>query len=458
MGQVLGQIKKEIDRFDWFAVVILVGALLARIIWMMRTETVQLFDFANYHMVARNIALGYGHTMHGLPVAWQGSGYPLVLGMFYRLVGTATVRAGQWLNVVFSMGTLVFATLIYRKVFSAKGFYLLALGITAFLPQYIAYVNVLGTEVFFTLVLAVLIWAQLYLLDDKVTLKWQTISLVFIGVLTGVATLTRPFMLAYPVILGVLSYSRNKQIKRALAYAAFCFMFTALTVAPWTWRNYQQFGRFIPVSYNGGYVLFINNNDINVSGGWMDPRWATVHHPERHEILVAAHVDRTIHQIHEIEPYLNRWAREWILANPLEYLKMGVLRVNTTFFSGANDIPQWAANVTPLSNPNLTELERAWYQRNHNFLEAYASMVLHVLVGGCMIFMMVNLKRYFLVIFSQKAPLDLLTSVMFINFAFFGVIIFLYEGQPRYVFPVFLFIIPACVRVMEGLVEKHAEG
>ncbi len=42
-----------------------------------------------------------------------------------------------------------------------------------------------------------------------------------------------------------------------------------MIIAPWTYRNYKNFNLLIPISYNGGYVLFINNNDNNKNGAWM---------------------------------------------------------------------------------------------------------------------------------------------------------------------------------------------
>jgi len=436
---------------------IFLAALLARLYWLLFVQNEPVSDFATYQMVAENIANGLGHTMFGLPVAWQGSGFPYVLGLFYRIIGTTDVFYGKLLNLFLSMGTLVFCYLIYKKIFTSARSALAALTITALLPQYMAYVNVIGTEVFFTFVLSAIVFVKLYFLPCDRSQATQYIATVAIGVLIGIAALTRPFMLAYPVIFGIFMLSSTKQLKKSLLYTAIAFAACAIVITPWAIRNYRLFDRFIPVSYNSGYVLFINNNDVNVSGSWMDPLRALVYYPERYDILQAALEDRTIHQVHEVEPYFAIWARQWIADNPLDYLKMGFLRVHSTFFRGANDIPQWAANISPIHEEGISATERARRVRHHNFLESFAGMITLILNGTAFLFMFVTVKRYAVGLFG-KTRLDLLTAAVFINFAFFIVIAFLFEGQARYAFPVFLFIVPAVVAVGAELVKRTAQA
>ena len=448
----LPQIKIGINEITLLS--IFVVALTLRIYWILAVDTVQLFDFANYQMIATNIANGYGHTMHGLPVAWQGSGYPYVLGLFYWLIGTTDVLAGKWLNVLFSMTTLVLCWFIFKKIFDDKKYALLALGGVAFLPQYIAYVNVIGTEVFFTLLLAAIIFVKLYFLDKKYVF-------VLIGLLIGVAALTRPFMLAYPVIAGVFMLTVSKQLKRSLIFAGLSLAVALVVIAPWTWRNYQHFGRFIPVSYNSGYVLFINNNDLNTNGLWMDPLRIVADDPERLEILQRGLEGRTVHQAHELEPYFGAWAREWIRQNPLQYLRMGVLRLHRTFFDGAIDIPMWTANVSPIYQEGITQLQRDNYLRHHNFLDSARGIMTIIINSAGFLFLLIMLKKYALAVFTKKGRLDLLTAVVYINFAFLVVIPFVYEGQPRYAFPAYILTIPAAVVIIQALAkflgEKNAE-
>ncbi|MCL2169849.1 MAG: glycosyltransferase family 39 protein [Defluviitaleaceae bacterium] len=431
--------------------VIFAAALATRIFWIYNVETIQMFDFANYQMLASNIAQGYGHTMHGLPVAWQGSGYPYVLGLFYWLLGTTDVLAGFWLNIGFSMGTLLFCWFIFIKIFDEIKSALAALAVVAFLPQYIAYTNVIGTEIFFTFILSALIFIQLYFLEQK----WGWVAL---GLLVGAAALTRPFMLAYPVIAGVFMLSTTKRLKQSLAFSGIILGIALVVIAPWAIRNYRHFERLIPVSYNSGYVLFINNNDINVDGLWLDPMRVVENEPERLAVLQEGLYGRTVHQAHELEPHFSRWAREWIWQNPGEYLKLGILRVHRTFFDGSNDIFQWAANVNPMYQEGITEHARLRYTRNHNFLEASADIITFMLTGTGFLFMFVMLKKYVVGLFTKNGSMPLLVALVYINFAFFIAIPFFFEGQARYAFPAYLFIIPAVVFMCEGLVQNSRKS
>ena len=437
----------KISKYEITLIAIFVIALALRIYWILSMETVQLFDFANFHMVATNIATGHGHTMHGLPVAWQGAFYPYVLGAVFWLFGTTSEMAAKWLNIVFSMATLGLCWFIFKKMFENKAYALITLGAVAFLPQYIAYVNVIGTEVFFTMLLAGIVFVKMYFTDKK----WVFVAL---GVLMGAAALTRPFMLAYPVILAVFMWTITKDIKRSAILTSMSVAVMVAIITPWTIRNYQHFGRFIPVSYNSGYVLFINNNDINVNGLWMDPMRVVANNPERLAILEAAHDGRTIHQIHELEPYFSAWAREWIMQNPIEYLKMGVLRVQRTFFDGAIDIPMWAANVSPIYQENITDLERYFHERNHGFLVSLAGIITLVINGSAFLFLVVKFKAYALAVFTKVKRVDGLTAVTYINFAFLVVVPFVYEGQPRYAYPAFIFAIPMLIAFVHALSKR----
>ncbi len=90
-----------------------------------------------------------------------------------------------------------------------------------------------------------------------------------IGLFIGLATLTKPFFILYPVIIAITEWLKNKNIKETFKIFFISYSIVFLIVAPWTYRNYKHFNLLVPVSYNGGYVLFINNNSNNQNGAWM---------------------------------------------------------------------------------------------------------------------------------------------------------------------------------------------
>jgi hypothetical protein len=435
-------------------VILTVGFLLSlacRILWVMFVETEQMYDFAAYHLLAQNIANGLGHTMDGLPVAWQGMAYPYLLGLVYRITGNHTEMCGKVLNIVMSMFTLVAAWFIYIKLFAQKKYAVAAVLITAFLPQYIAFTNVLGTEVFFTFLLALIICGQLYFGH-----KWY--SFPVIGILIGVAALTRPFMLAYPAVCAAVMWLTTKNLKRTLIFAGVLGIFIVFTVAPWTIRNYRVFGRFIPISYNAGYVLYTNHNDGNIHGTWMDLNRAAAHNPAALAVINESlqYGARSIKEAHDLEKFLRDEAMDWIKANPGEFLKLGTMRVYQTFFIGVNDIQQWAMNGWLPPDPH-TEAEYQLYARNYRLVSVTFDTITYILNAAGFIFLIMSAWKLVKSKFDLNAEANELTALAAVNVAFFIIISFVYGGEARYAFPVFLFMVMAFVRICGLLSSDDGE-
>lgn len=409
---------------------------MVRFLWIKYVPTTQLFDFATYKAIAENIYLGKGHTLDGVPVAWQGCAYSYVLGFYFKLIGSASEFGGKVLNIWFSIATLIMSWFIYRKMFKKTSAVLTAFTITAFLPNFVSYVNVLGTEVFFTMLLAAVILAQLYFSHNR-------ISYVFIGILIGVATLTRPFMLVYPIVTAGIMWCSTKKLKETLLFLGVTTVAMLLTLSPWTYRNYKIYGRIIPVSYNMGYNRYVNNNANNTTGTWMD--LSKIDAPDEvaaqiSEILQGG--ERSVKAAYDLDPLLSKEGAKWISRNPFEFMKLGVLRVKATFFDGANDISQWAMNG--LTEPQTVDRNASFY-RNVNAATALFDIIYFIISSAAFIFIFVMVKRYATAFFSFGKKLDILTNVSEINIAFFAVISFVFEGQARYSFPVFLFMVPVFV-------------
>ncbi len=426
--------------------VITVFGVLTRLWWINNIPTEQRYDFATYQAIAQNILNGHGHTLEGYPVAWQGSGYSYILALFYRIVGDSSEACGKLFNVLLSSSTLVLSYFIYGKFFKKKACIIAAYVITAFLPSLIAYNNVLGTETLFLFLMACLIFIQL------VHFKNIWIKLGILGVICGLAALTKPFMLAYPVIIAVATWVEGKNFKQSLICLGVIFVGCIIVVSPWAYRNYRLFGRLIPVSYNSGYVLYINNNDTNISGSWMDLKTVETNDKIKEQIETALK-DRSVKAAHELDPLLNGEAKKWIINNPLEFVKLGFLRITTTFFAGANDIDQWAMNgVTKQSDVSNNR-----FARNMNTLRSFFDMTVYLLSASAFIFFFAKLIRYAKACFTKENTIPLSDNIIFINLAFFMAIPFVFEGQARYVFPALLFMISALVKIISSMIKEQSD-
>lgn len=102
--------------------------------------------------------------------------------------------------------------------------------------------------------------------------RWQSAwRIALVGICLGAAALLSPVLLLVGMlmIVGELLAGagyRRRVIGGALAMGAL----TAALVAPWTYRNYQELGGFVPIRSNGGLELFLGNRD-GASGRTYDP-------------------------------------------------------------------------------------------------------------------------------------------------------------------------------------------
>ena len=444
--------KKNAYRFINFESIYLLLVTLAAVwvrVWFVQVvPTEQVFDFATYHEIATNIANSLGHSFRGAPVAWQGPAYPLFLGLIYRLAGDCSELAGKYVNVILSVLTLLMFYLLLRRFSKNVVFVCGAYTMAAFLPNFLAYNNVIGTEVFFTFIFMLILLLQVYpfqrqLLHHgryrrRLSLRWLRVPAL--GILIGAAALTKPFFLAYPFVAALYYWFKEKDLKKTAVFLGIVYLMTAVVITPWAYRNYTKFGEFIPISYNGGYVLYINNNDLNVSGGWMDP--LDIPAPERlqeekKEILEK--YDGHVQLAYELDPLLRKEALRWIAAHPLDFLELGIIRLKTTFFMGAWDIRSWGMNGLP-STQDLKE--EPGYRRALSFFHALSDVLIYLLSSMGLWYMFVGLIAAGKAVWRKergRLPDGALITV--INLAFLVLVIFVFEGQARYNFPALFLLI-----------------
>ncbi len=409
-----------------FPLLILCLGIMARIWWIRTIPTDQLYDFDAYYRIAKNIFDGKGFTYEGQPIAFQGMFYSWSLGMIFKVLGTASVALAKWLNVIYSGLTILLSWQIALKLVETNEkrdtLALIAMAIVAFLPHHIAYCNTTGTETLMALLLALLIYVQIIFRDT-----W--LRIVVLGILTGICALTKPFYMAYPIILGLSEWIMVKDLKRAVLKGVVIWGIMALVIAPWTVRNYNAFGRFIPISYNSGFNLYINNNPNNIHGGWMsfDDLYKT---PELQE-KIDMHLEngnKSIKLASDIELDFKPMATEWIKAHPLEFMKLGLIRIHSTYFNGAWDIDAWTMNQLSQKPTELTQTELG---RNFNAFRALNDILLGTLSGFSLIFILLGIPAVLKAMFT-RFTLRPAAVIPFMNLAFPSLVFFVYEGQPRY--------------------------
>ncbi len=424
----------------WPLLPILLVGLWLRYYYVTQIPTEQLFDFQAYLEVARNVAAGRGYTFMGEPMAFQGSFYSLSLGMVFRLVGSDSEAVAKAYNVVLSTLSIGLVYYVLRRLTVKPLTPFAGALLLAVMPQVVAYNNALGTEVmsiFLMLALSALFVSDL---PDKV--KWP-----LLGLLAGITALTKPFFLAYPVLVAMYTHLKTKDLKRTLIATLVVFIGLWAVVAPWTIRNYNAFGRWIPVSYNSGFVLYLNNNKHNTHGGWMSLE-AIYKTPELQE-KIDAHLEngeRSVKLASDIELDFKEAAVGWIKQNPVEFLKLGVIRLHSTYFNGTWDLHQWTFNRLQAEHTG----DPVALSRNMKLFKAVGDVFLAILSVSGLLFVLFNLKTLLFGLFNKRRYRDALL-VPLLHLGFISAVYFVYEGQPRYNQPVIPFLLIAFLLLAEQI-------
>lgn len=233
-------------------------------------------DAFDYDRHARSIASGDGYPQSGYvvdggPSALRPPGYPYFLGAVYAASGDS-VDAGRFANVALGGLAVLLLFLIARRIWGRR-VGLIAAGMAAVFPPLVLLSRDLLSE---SLFIALELGAVLCVLNFRRAgdaLRW----VVAAGVLTGLGALTRNpgIVLAIPIAVGVWML-RPAFSPRALAAPAIVVLCTALTILPWTLRNVDEFGRFVPITSSLGFALAGTYNQASLNddahpGSWRTP-------------------------------------------------------------------------------------------------------------------------------------------------------------------------------------------
>ncbi|NFM45720.1 hypothetical protein FDB72_06150 [Clostridium botulinum] len=432
----------------YFGIITFLGVLV-RIFFILKVPCYPISDFQRYQQIATNIFMGKGHYYLGRPIAFQPMGYPFTLGYFYKLIGSNDIVLGKALNVLFSSITLIIILKILFKIYNNLVIIYVTYVIITFLPNYIVYNNVLGSEILITLLISAIIYLQLCDFNNRC-------RYIIIGFFIGLATLTKPFFALYPAIISIIEWLKNRNVKEASKLFFISLTIMCMIIAPWTYRNYKNFNLLIPISYNGGYVLFINNNDNNKNGAWMQIANIDISDKLKKQFkkynfnyrtIVEDEVDQVM-----LKPELNdlfkKEAKKWIINNPIKFIKIGTIRVKNTFFNGAGDIYQWGTNGAEEKN-NLFILKS-------NYMRYFSNYYIYILSFFGFFYIIYNLKNILISFFKKNSNISYIESILFFNILYFIFISFVFEGQQRYNFPILFLCAISMTKFIDVFYKKKS--
>lgn len=409
-----------------------------RLYWTLKIPNEPISDYKTYYEIAISIVNGETHPLLG----YQGIGYPLLLAASFFLFSSTDILVAKLVNVALSTATLIIVYMISQKLFKNKKIALIVLLLMAILPNYIAYNNVLGTETFFLFLFTAIMFVFIKGFNNK-------IKLPLLGILIGVAALTKPQFIIYPLILAVIYYFKNRTFKETILKFSIVSLFMAIVIAPMTIINYKNHGEFIPVSYNSGYVLYINNNSQNSNGMYMDVT-AVTPSQDLMENLQDAGIEYGELNAKASSLYQEA-AVKWILDNPIDFLKIGLLRVKATFFSGANDIQIWSMS----SIIKTFEEQMPWseFARNIYAFTFLTDIIVEIITIFGILFSVIGC--IYLLTRFKRGNIPFIISIPTINTIFFILISFFFEGQSRYNYPVLFLFIIATVFIFREVYRRY---
>ena len=222
------------------AAAILFAALAIRIVFVLATPHYTLVhDALDYQNHAVSIAGGHGFALsYGRPTAFRPPAYPIFLAAVYAITGP-DVQWGRIANAFVGTGIVALIGLIAFQLWGRRvALIALALG-AVYIPLILVGQSIMSEPLFVLCLLGAIACVL------KST-RWPWV--VAAGVLMGLAILGRAnaIILLLPLAAAVW---RGWRAPLVLCVAA------ALTVAPWTIRNYDTFHAFVPVSTQFGSAL-----------------------------------------------------------------------------------------------------------------------------------------------------------------------------------------------------------
>ena len=188
--------------------------------------------------------------------------YPILLGYVFKLFGDSL-----WLPHI--LGCVLGTVIIYlgyklmSNLWTDQSVALLASVTMTFYPGLMIYAGLLQTEsLYMMLFLLALIFTYRMVGDGGAG------NAILLGIVSGLEAMTRAVFLGFfPILLLFVWWSRRRNGIGDGSPIVLALAFFVLVLTPWTLRNYQLHGAFIPISTWGGQSLLIGNNPY-ATGTW----------------------------------------------------------------------------------------------------------------------------------------------------------------------------------------------
>jgi tetratricopeptide (TPR) repeat protein len=264
-----------------------------------------------------------GHGADGPEFIFMDPGYGYLLGAVFKLVGVNPVAVyllQALLDTATAYGILVMGRLLGRHRAGLYGALLYGLTSTA-----IMFSTTLLKETWVASYVTWWVVSALALLRSERRLAW-----VLFGALCGVGIALRStlllFGLAALLLPGLRLWTDGAAVRTPVGWASKAFLMMlgmAVSLLPWSARNFHAFGSLSPLPHNGGIVLHQAYNPENPESAIWIPSFVNYLHPSEIWRGYAAEADRRTGRSlspREADAYWRKEALDFMREHPSQVL------------------------------------------------------------------------------------------------------------------------------------------
>ena len=271
-------------------------------------------DWINIHAVELTKGIWFCDE-HAVPQARRPIGYPMFLGLLYKLFGiNINVVWIAQLCLYVASAYLIFV--ISKELFSER-VGLMAVFFFSIYPISIYQVKLVTDEHLFL----PLWYGGLFLLAKEMKNRFSRFSWLWYGLIFGYATMTRTHTIFMPLVVWLAQFLKKmKWRKIILQVFLLVFVMQAINL-PWVIRNYKVWG--VPVLYTAtsGFIYSQLNSTASPEGGGHLPQAGEEGYSEALEQINTSGNPGLIHQKYGQE------AMRWMLNHPQKFLSLGIARL-----------------------------------------------------------------------------------------------------------------------------------
>lgn len=244
-------------------VVAAIGVLL-RVAWYLAFPAPQMSDMSVYFSLATHLAETGRYELPGSRAYWPPA-LPFFLTPSVELFGPR-----PWVplanNILLFVATAIGVWWL-GKLIAGERVGRIAVVILAFWPNLIFNAGLASKELLLVAIMPLML--GMYIQSTRSTAaRSRVLYGIGTGVCLGSMMLAQPSMSLFVGVLLFVEILNRNGITPSLQRMACIVLGVVLIVAPWTYRNFRLFGKFIPVSNTAGFSLYVGNNP-EATGGYV---------------------------------------------------------------------------------------------------------------------------------------------------------------------------------------------